>query len=266
MTITFPRLQAADIDVRVGTCSKNKPCASFLLYKDARCDRRYLNQVVGPCNWQRDHKEIKGNLYCGVAIRDTDTNEWIWKWDCGTESNTEKEKGEASDSFKRACFNWGIGEELYDAPTIWIDLTEKEYNGGKPFVHFTVTEMEYDEQARAFSKLTIVDDKLAVRYSLGKRVKAPVSGDSTAEGGKTYGDRVRAAATAANTAKQTDTRFPAGISTEAYNKAVMGEALGTPTKSGQTCREWFIATATPDARQLAHFDAEVKSFKRENFR
>lgn len=117
MTIKFRDLTADEIECRVNTCTA-KGC-SLLLYKDARCDMNILDETVGAFCWQRDHKELKGVIYCGVGIL-SETDGWTWKWDAGAESYTEKEKGEASDSFKRACFNWGIGRELYTAPFIWI--------------------------------------------------------------------------------------------------------------------------------------------------
>lgn len=108
----FRALEANEIDCRVSTCSEKG--VSLLLYKDARCDMRILDEAVGPECWQRSHEVINGNLFCNVGIKVD--GEWIWKQDVGTESYTEKEKGQASDSFKRACFNWGIGRELYTAP------------------------------------------------------------------------------------------------------------------------------------------------------
>ena len=114
----FRTLKADEVDARVGTCNQNG--FSLLLYKDARCDQNILDEAVGPENWQRRHYEVKGNMFCSVGIYDDAKKDWIWKDDCGTESNTEKEKGEASDSFKRACFNWGIGRELYTSPFIYI--------------------------------------------------------------------------------------------------------------------------------------------------
>ena len=124
--INFPLLSSNDIEVRVS--SVNKKGLSVLLYKDARCDMRILDQTVGAGNWQRRHYECKGNLFCSVGVKVDD--EWIWKDDCGAESYTSKEKGEASDSFKRACFNWGIGRELYTAPFIWIkDAKINDKNG-----------------------------------------------------------------------------------------------------------------------------------------
>lgn len=112
----FRALNAEEVDARVSTISEKG--LSLLLYKDARCDMRILDETVGAENWQREHYECKGNLFCRVGIRCGD--DWVFKSDCGTESYTEKEKGESSDSFKRACFNWGIGRELYTAPFIWI--------------------------------------------------------------------------------------------------------------------------------------------------
>lgn len=156
----FRKLKAEEIDVRVGNVSANG--YSLLLYKDARCDMNILDETVGCENWQRDHKEIKGNLYCGVAIWSEKTSQWIWKWDCGTESNTEKEKGEASDSFKRACFNLGIGRELYTSPIIKVGCPcEKVGNAYKipdteKYRKFKVKEIEYNAK-REISKLIIVD-------------------------------------------------------------------------------------------------------------
>lgn len=113
----FRLLAADEIDARVGSISE-KGC-TLLLYKNARVDMMILDETVGADHWQRKHYECKGNLFCSVGIKCGE--EWIWKDDAGAESNTEKEKGEASDSFKRACVNWGIGRELYTAPSlIWI--------------------------------------------------------------------------------------------------------------------------------------------------
>ena len=125
----FRDLRADEIDVRVATC--NEKGVSLLLYKDARCDMNILDETVGSMNWQRKH--TRDNANCIVEIWDSDKNQWISKEDTGTESYTEKEKGQASDSFKRACFNWGIGRELYTAPFIWIsaDNCNMKNNNGK---------------------------------------------------------------------------------------------------------------------------------------
>jgi hypothetical protein len=116
----FRDLRADEIDCRVATCSDKG--VSLLLYKDARCDMNILDETVGSMNWQRKH--TRDNANCTVEIWDNDKNQWISKEDTGTESYTEKEKGQASDSFKRACFNWGIGRELYTAPFIWVNASD----------------------------------------------------------------------------------------------------------------------------------------------
>lgn len=116
-TPMFRDLRADEIEVRVAQAKENG--VSLLLYKDARCDQNILDETVGPMNWQRQH--TRDNANCIVMIWDNDKGQWIGKEDTGTESNTEKEKGLASDSFKRACFNWGIGRELYTAPFVWIN-------------------------------------------------------------------------------------------------------------------------------------------------
>lgn len=170
---TIRTLQAAEIDCRVGMVSQKTKKVSILLYKNARVDMAILDELVGPENWQRDHKEIKGNLYCGVGLNTA--NGWVWKWDCGVESNTEKEKGEASDSFKRACVNWGIGRELYTAPAIWIPCNDDEWNGGKPYVDFVVSRIDYNDK-REISVLEICDKYGVVRYTYGVGArKAPAA-------------------------------------------------------------------------------------------
>lgn len=114
--LEFRDLRADEVECRVATCSSKG--ASLLLYKDARCDMNILDETVGAFNWQRAHS--RDNANCTVSIWDEEKKTWISKEDVGTESNTEAVKGLASDSFKRACFNWGIGRELYTAPFIWI--------------------------------------------------------------------------------------------------------------------------------------------------
>lgn len=114
-----------DIDFRVQSVN-NGGFATILAYKDARYDMRRLDETVGPLNWQRKHMIIEGNLYCAIGIYNPTTSEWVWKMDVGVESYTEKEKGQASDSFKRAGFNWGIGRDLYDFPKITVKLEENE--------------------------------------------------------------------------------------------------------------------------------------------
>lgn len=159
--INFRGLYPDEIDLRVGNVSQKG--ATLLLYKNARVDMALLDQVVGAENWQRDHKEVKGNMYCGIGIWDSKKQQWIWKWDCGTESNTEAEKGESSDSFKRAAFNWNLGRELYTAPVVFIGCeTEADGNRYKlknryEFWDTKVSKIEYEDYngSRRISKLEI---------------------------------------------------------------------------------------------------------------
>lgn len=149
----FRPLMADEIDCRISTIKSddkgNPKGISLLLYKDARCDQNILDETVTPMNWKREH--TRDNRNCIVSIWDEAKKQWISKEDTGTESNTEKEKGLASDSFKRACFNWGIGRELYSSPFIWIPADKceikKGFNGKLAcYDNFTVTDIKYDEK------------------------------------------------------------------------------------------------------------------------
>ena len=122
-------LEIENIDFRIQSIN-NGGYATILAYKDARVDMNRLDDVCGPLNWKREH--TRDNHNCIVSIWDSEKKEWISKEDTGTESYTEKEKGLASDSFKRACFNWGIGRELYDYPTIQVKLKDDEVRDKKP--------------------------------------------------------------------------------------------------------------------------------------
>ena len=179
-----PRLLKADeIECRVGTIS-GKGC-SLLLYKDARVDMKILDETYGVGNWQRTHEVINNNLFCTIEIWNDKINQWVKKQDVGTESYTEKEKGEASDSFKRAGFNVGIGRELYTSPFIWIQpkadmkpYNTKDINGNEAnefYLYkkdayttkttFKVTEIDYDQDNK-INTLTIMDHKGNVRFSI----------------------------------------------------------------------------------------------------
>lgn len=162
-------LRADEIECRVQKIKENG--CSLLLYKDARCDMRILDEVFGPMNWQRKHEAVNGNLFCQVGIRDENTGEWVWKEDAGSPSNTEAEKGHSSDAFKRACFNWGIGRELYTAPFIWVRLGEGETYTGRnnklqlsAKVKFSVKNIVHKEGK--IVSLTIVDQNGKVRYPM----------------------------------------------------------------------------------------------------
>lgn len=159
--IKFRNLLADEIECRVQQVTDKN--LFLLLYKNARCDMNILDETVGAVNWQREHYECKGNLFCRVGINTTwktypdDVPGWVWKSDCGAESNTEKEKGEASDSFKRACVNWGIGRELYTAPIIRIFLTDK--NGKPNYSTYTKNGKPATYDKFAIEKIVITEDK-----------------------------------------------------------------------------------------------------------
>ena len=180
-------LNADEIECRVGTIN-SKGC-SLLLYKDARVDMKILDETYGVGNWQRTHEVINGNLFCTIEIWNDKINQWVKKQDVGTESYTEKEKGQASDSFKRAGFNVGIGRELYTSPFIWIspkadmkpyntkDIDGNDANEFYPYkgegynkvyttkTQFSVEEIDYDENG-VINKLTIKDHKGNIRFQI----------------------------------------------------------------------------------------------------
>jgi hypothetical protein len=117
---------------RVQSFSKNKPQAQCVAYIDARDVMRLLDEVVGPENWQDDYKDLGGQIFAGIGIKVGD--HWSWKWDTGSESNIEKEKGQASDSFKRAAVKWGIGRFLYDLPIQYVSANEIKTANNFPYV------------------------------------------------------------------------------------------------------------------------------------
>lgn len=144
----FRLLNADEIECRVSRCTEKG--AVLLLYKTARTDADLLDETVGPDRWENDFKVVDGVLYGGVGITMNDGDK-VWKWDAGTESNTEAEKGRASDAFKRAGFKWGLGRELYSAPDIFIpagkcNIKSKEWQGKTTyqcFDDFQVAEIAY---------------------------------------------------------------------------------------------------------------------------
>ncbi len=180
-------LRADEIECRVGAI--NEKGLSLLLYKDARVDQKILDETFGPVCWKRSHQQIGGNLYCTVEVWDSEKDQWIAKQDVGTASYAEVEKGQASDSFKRACFNWGIGRELYEAPFIWIPASrvkiEPRTKGkGENYItkeRFSVTSIGYDEN-RSIISLVIENGKHQPVYVL-----APAGSGAGKEGSVSAG-------------------------------------------------------------------------------
>ena len=153
----FRTLRADEIDVRLASVKQNG--VSLLLYKDARCDMNILDEAVGPFGWKREH--TRDNANCIVSIWDSEKEQWISKEDTGTESRADadgnEKKGLASDSFKRACFNWGIGRELYTGPFIWINAKDCTITNGKCYDRFSVVEVGYKD--KKITSLKIRNDK-----------------------------------------------------------------------------------------------------------
>ena len=161
-------LRADEIECRIGTI--NEKGLSLLLYKDARADMKILDETFGVFGWKRTHQSIDGNLYCTVEIWDNEKQSWIAKQDVGTVSYTEKEKGQASDSFKRACVSVGIGRELYSAPFIWVSAQKCKIQRRNDklicYDKFSVSEISYSKD-REITALSIVNsDTGEIVYSM----------------------------------------------------------------------------------------------------
>lgn len=177
----FRTLRADEIEVRVQQVKKNnagKVFAQLLLYKDARVDMTLLDEEFGIFGWQREHSFKDGKNYCKVSVYDKDHGIWVVKEDVGTPSNTEADKGHASDAFKRACVNLGIGRELYTSPKLVVELGDKEFyattdNRGNEvlrvstFVTFHANAIDYDEK-RNIVAIEIVDNNGRTRKKIGE--------------------------------------------------------------------------------------------------
>lgn len=184
-------LKKDEISVKVKQVNE-KGCL-LLLYKTARVDAQILDETFGVSGWVNDFKEIKGNLFCGIGVKQEDGS-FLWRWDCGVESATEAEKGEASDAFKRAGFKWGIGKELYTAPFIWVNVaTVANKKGGYElkdrFMKFKVADIEYADGK--ISLLTIVNHKGEVMFSTDKNKQPkPVKNPEPTKPQKSVDERV----------------------------------------------------------------------------
>ena len=183
-------LKANEIECRVSIVKENG--ISLLLYKDARVDQRILDETFGLFGWKRSHQCIDGNLYCMVEVYDKDTGEWVAKQDVGTMGYAEKEKSQASDSFKRACFNWGIGRELYTAPFIWVPANKASIqikegqNREKRYYcsdHFSVYSIQYND-VKEIQTLVIINDKGQTVFEWKSTKTAGSSKENKRETGK----------------------------------------------------------------------------------
>lgn len=160
--MNFRLLKANEISCRVNQI--NEKGLTLLLYKDARVDMDILDEAAGCMNWKKEY--TRDNKNCIVSIYDETKKEWVSKEDTGTESNNEAEKGLASDSFKRACVNWGIGRELYTAPFIWVNAEDTNiYQKGQKYATrdtFRVEAIHYNKDREI--------DGLSIKNSQNKRV------------------------------------------------------------------------------------------------
>lgn len=165
MNRIFRFIRADEIQVRP-TNTNYKGKATLLLYKDARVDANILDETFGPYGWASNYKVLDGVTYCGVALQEKVSGTWIWKWDSGSnENNFEAEKATASDAFKRACFKWGLGRELYNTPKIIIKCPDNYYYNDKMTMTFTVSRIAFNENAEC-TDLEVVDRYGNVVYSL----------------------------------------------------------------------------------------------------
>ena len=254
-------LSKEDIEVRVAQtlAGNNKVRVNLLLYKNARVDMKIMDELFTPMGWKRTHKLIGDRLYCCVEVYNPETKEWICKEDVGVESNTEAEKGQASDSFKRACVNWGIGRELYTAPKITIELNENEYTKDqnsriKVWAYFSVKSIGYDSKTRTITSLEIQDKYGNVRFSMGGSVQQSQSEPSQAV-------KARRAAKANSPA-------PAEyqpMSEEMYWKIVAAYAQGKLTKTGGDYKMTWIETTHAGAGEILKFDNDVENWRAANF-
>lgn len=163
----FRKLRADEIDLRVQSITEKG--LILIPYKDARCDMNILDETVGPLYWKREHS--RDNANCVVSIYNEQLGEWITKEDTGTDSNTEAEKGRASDSFKRACVNWGIGRELYTSPFIFIKKSDFTLDDkGRCKDRFYVSDIGYDASGN-INRLVIYNKNSKKKvFSLGSEI------------------------------------------------------------------------------------------------
>ena len=218
---TIRLLRADEIECRVSTI--NEKGLSLLLFKDARVDQRILDETFTPFGWRRTHQCIDGKLYCTVEVWDSAKGQWVAKQDVGTESYSEKEKGQASDSFKRACFNWGVGRELYTAPFIWIPagLVKIERKDSRFFTkdRFRVQAIAYNAR-REISALSIVNGRGQIVYSL--KEKPALAGITEMQMAALEKEMERTGVTMAAVLERYGIREPGQMTPEISTKALNG--------------------------------------------
>lgn len=247
--IDMRNLRKDEIEVRVASTQNN--VAQLLLYKTARTDAAILDETFGQFNWQCSYSEIKGNLFCTISVRDPNTNEWISKSDCGAESNIEKEKGEASDAFKRSGFRWGIGVELYSTPKIKIPIEESDMYNGRFCQSFSLKDIEISPDHKITS-LTIQDRRGNVRYTYNAQ-------DNTERFDFSQPIRVAATAQPKRKTRYTNDEFISRMSEEKQKYLNDYNALNKLKRF----YDWWMATDTKDPHKsrveaMNYFDFEQR--------
>ena len=239
-------LTADEIDVRVAQTTNYDGVVkvNLLLYKDARVDMKVLDELYGPMGWKRSHQLIGDRLYCTIEIWDAEKGCWIAKQDVGTESNTEPEKGQASDAFKRAGFNWGIGRELYTAPKVQVVLNPGEYREAgsriQVWASFYVDRIAYDVD-RNICELVIRDRSGNIRYDMNAKKR-------TTRSAKPQPVQQQPAQQQSLTDLQ-------------YWSIVRAYGDGRKTQTGGDYREEWIRNYSPTAAQIDKFDLDVRDYK-----
>lgn len=256
-----------DIDVRVAQTNiynnngQQVVKVNLLLYKDARVDMKILDELFTPMGWKRTHKLIGDRLYCNVEVFNKETGEWICKEDVGVESNTEAEKGQASDSFKRACVNWGIGRELYTAPKISVELKDGEYTRSqdgkiKVFAAFSVKSIGYDVISRTINALEIQDRFGNLRFSMNNPVQQSTT-QSTTSSETSAAVRARRAAKA-NSPKAAEPYQP--MEETLYWKVIERYSRGIRSKSGDDYKTEWQKMTHAGMQETLKFLSDVESF------
>lgn len=170
----FRLLEPNEIECRIAEIDKQGRYLSLLLYKTARTDMAMLDEKYGIAGWCNDFKTVDGKLFCGIGIK-AENGEWLWKWNNGTESNQDAEKGHASDAFKRAGFLLGIGTELYSSPRIKVGNDKcsiKEWNGKyRCYDNFEVGMIEYDRDENICALVILCNGQPCFSWKSGQKPK-----------------------------------------------------------------------------------------------
>ena len=166
----FRTLRPDEILVRVERVNPQTLVGEIVLYKDARCDMRILDETVGPGRWQTEHVILNGQNYCKLSIWDDELKQWVSQMDVGVAQRFEREKSAASDALKRAAFRFGLGRELYSKPgDARVQLLKNEVKIGsdgntymKDEISLYVGSISYEN--KQITQITIVDANGHPRY------------------------------------------------------------------------------------------------------